>query len=83
MGYSGLRSCSETTKALIPRLLSFGSGSRIRTYDLWVMSPTSYLCSIPHFNSALLKRTAKIYFVSLPTKFICNYFSKWTINQVL
>gem|GEM_PF-4563807 len=23
------------------------SGSRIRTYDLWVMSPTSYLCSIP------------------------------------
>ena len=22
-------------------------GSRIRTYDLWVMSPTSYLCSIP------------------------------------
>jgi preprotein translocase subunit YajC len=23
------------------------SGGRIRTYDLWVMSPTSYLCSTP------------------------------------
>ena len=26
---------------------SLSGGSRIRTYDLWVMSPTSYLCSIP------------------------------------
>ena len=25
-----------------------GSGGRIRTCDLWVMSPTSYLCSTPH-----------------------------------
>ena len=27
--------------------LLLSGGSRIRTYDLWVMSPTSYLCSIP------------------------------------
>ena len=26
---------------------SLSGGSRIRTYALWVMSPTSYLCSIP------------------------------------
>lgn len=25
------------------------SGDRIRTYDLWVMSPTSYLCSTPQY----------------------------------
>jgi hypothetical protein len=26
----------------------FSSGARIRTWDLRVMSPTSYLCSTPH-----------------------------------
>ena len=38
------------------------SGSRIRTNDLRVMSPTSYLCSIPHccFDVAKLH----IFFVS-------------------
>ena len=33
-----------------PRARTLGfrcSGDRIRTYDLWVMSPTSYLCSTP------------------------------------
>ena len=36
--------------------LRLSSGSRIRTNDLRVMSPTSYLCSIPHccFNVAKL-----------------------------
>ncbi len=27
--------------------VSFSSGGRTRTYDLWVMSPTSYHCSTP------------------------------------
>src|SRR5207249_11756213 len=26
-------------------------GRKIRTSDLWVMSPTSYRCSIPHLDS--------------------------------
>ena len=30
-----------------------GSGRWIRTNDLWVMSPTSYPCSIPHYNSLM------------------------------
>ena len=29
------------------------SGGRIRTYDLRVMSPTSYLCSTPHSLNSL------------------------------
>ena len=37
----------------IPR--SFGSGGRTRTYDLRVMSPTSYLCSTPHSVFVLQK----------------------------
>ena len=28
-------------------------GGRIRTYDLWVMSPTSYHCSTPRYLFAL------------------------------
>jgi hypothetical protein len=27
----------------------FCSGGRIRTCDLWVMGPTSYLCSTPQY----------------------------------
>ena len=35
-----------------PKTLALGSGGRIRTYDLWVMSPTSCHCSTPHRKSA-------------------------------
>jgi hypothetical protein len=31
---------------------SFCSGGRIRTSDLWVMSPTSYHCSTPQYRGA-------------------------------
>jgi hypothetical protein len=30
----------------------FCCGGRTRTYDLWVMSPTSYHCSTPRFRDA-------------------------------
>ena len=37
------------------RSLYLSSGGRTRTYDLWVMSPTSYHCSTPRcFNNAKL-----------------------------
>ena len=47
----------HTQKILYKRLtyrgFSLGGGSRTRTCDLWVMSPTSYHCSIPRcFGSA-------------------------------
>ena len=32
----------------------FGCGRRIWTYDLWVMSPTSYPCSIPRYINKIL-----------------------------
>jgi hypothetical protein len=31
----------------------FGSGGRIRTYDLRVMSPTSYLTAPPRINESI------------------------------
>ena len=30
-------------------MIALGSGDRTRTDDLWVMSPTSYHCSTPHY----------------------------------
>ena len=38
-------------------LLFFSCGGRIRTYDLWVMSPTSYHCSTPRYLFLLCKGT--------------------------
>ena len=44
-----------------PFELSFlGSGGWIRTNDLRVMSPTSYLCSTPHSVISVLKSFAKV-----------------------
>lgn len=37
-----------SASSIIQRTIS-GSGRWIRTNDLWVMSPTSYPCSIPHY----------------------------------
>src|SRR5262245_52394734 len=34
----------------------YGSGGRIRTYDLWVMSPTSFRCSTPRQPSNYTSR---------------------------
>ena len=42
---------------------SFGSGGRIRTYDLWVMSPTSCHCSTPH------RFACRAYGLSVPAAF--------------
>ena len=42
----------EKTKKASPKrsfFLFFGGGRRTRTSDLWVMSPTSYHCSIPRY----------------------------------
>ena len=35
-----------------PQLIQIGRGGRIRTADLWVMSPTSCHCSTPQYNSS-------------------------------
>jgi hypothetical protein len=47
-----------------------GSGRWIRTNDLWVMSPTSYPCSIPHYklfdNAFLIGVQIYDYFKVLP-----------------
>ena len=40
--------------------LLVGSGGWIRTNDLRVMSPTSYLCSTPHSVISLWKSAAKL-----------------------
>jgi hypothetical protein len=37
-----------------PMLPAASSEDRIRTCDLWVMSPTSYRCSTPHYYLAWL-----------------------------
>jgi hypothetical protein len=44
----------KTCKCLIYRSLVvvISSGGRIRTSDLWVMSPTSYHCSTPQYRGA-------------------------------
>ena len=46
----------------------FGSGGRIRTDDLRVMSPTSYHCSTPH--------SLKLKFENLKLKILSSLFSK-------
>ena len=48
------------------------SGSRIRTNDLRVMSPTSYLCSIPHYCF----NVAKLHFFSDIAKLFEHLFQK-------
>ena len=40
--------CIKKSRTNVLQTIGFGSGGRIRTYDLWVMSPTSYHCSTPH-----------------------------------
>ena len=40
---------AKTPESYAIRGFSVGSGRWIRTNDLWVMSPTSYPCSIPHY----------------------------------
>ena len=43
-----IRQLTKKGSRLTPRPLEmFGGGGRIRTYDLWVMSPTSYRTAPP------------------------------------
>ena len=62
-----------------PRILGFCliySGSRIRTYDLRVMSPTSYHCSIPQRDNPQLNSGSRIRTYDLrvmsPTSYHCS-----------
>ena len=53
----------------------FSCGDRTRTYDLWVMSPTSYHCSTPRYSrNRYLITAAKIGGIFLTSKFIYNLF---------
>ena len=45
-----LRICIKKSRTDVLLTFDFGSGGWIRTNDLRVMSPTSYLCSTPHSN---------------------------------
>ena len=56
--------------------LSFklSSGGWIRTNDLRVMSPTSYLCSTPHSIISLSKSSAKLLTFFHSTKLFYKFF---------
>ena len=61
---------NKKNRSLIATCLSnLGSGGRIRTDDLRVMSPTSYHCSTPHSLISSRKSGAKVRTFSRPTKF--------------
>ena len=50
----------EKDRMSLHPVLWFGSGGWIRTNDLRVMSPTSYLCSTPHSIISSWKSAAKV-----------------------
>ena len=54
------RDIEDTKKGLVNRQVLLGSGGWIRTNDLRVMSPTSYLCSTPHSVIPYWKSCAKV-----------------------
>ena len=54
------RDIEDTKKGLVNRQVLLGSGGWIRTNDLRVMSPTSYLCSTPHSVIPYWKSGAKV-----------------------
>ena len=57
---------------------SVGSGGWIRTNDLRVMSPTSYLCSTPHSLIPIRKSAAKVLLFRDMTKCRQKLFEKLT-----
>ena len=48
---AGLTASQREHQQTLTYQAALGSGGRIRTYDLWVMSPTSCHCSTPHCKS--------------------------------
>ena len=59
-------------------LINLGSGGWIRTNDLRVMSPTSYLCSTPHSLIPIWKSAAKVLLFRDMTKCRQKLFEKLT-----
>ena len=50
-------------------------GGKTRTYDLWVMSPTSYHCSTPRYSlQSLCDCECKGKVFHLQNKFIASFF---------
>ncbi len=64
--------CKQKSPVAVATRLFLCSGGRIRTCDLWVMSPTSYHCSTPQYycgckfsiNAGITKRN--IHFLRKP-----------------
>ena len=53
-----------------------GCGGKTRTYDLWVMSPTSYHCSTPRYSRYhFLIASAKVYITFQTSKHFQEIFS--------
>src|SRR3989339_1773508 len=51
------RALCSNKKGTRKSLICFGSGERIRTSDLWVMSPTSYRTAPPRVTSNIVSNT--------------------------
>ena len=66
----------------MPRIyIKFGSGGRIRTDDLWVMSPTSYLTAPPRVMCVSTKaETSAIAFNCQVIYTVFRYFSVQTVR---
>ena len=69
--------CIKKSRTNVLLTFDFGSGGRIRTDDLRVMSPTSYHCSTPHSLIPLRKSSAKLrtFFESTKLIFLFSCYS--------
>ena len=75
-------STNKKQVAIATCLFDFGSGGWIRTNDLRVMSPTSYLCSTPHYVISLWKSSAKVLLFPDMTKRTTTLAAKLTFQQI-
>ena len=71
----------------IGKVMKFGSGGRIRTFDLWVMSPTSYRTAPPRDITKTLTLhhylhcLSRSYFINIPITFHGFEFSRSDISH--